>query len=122
MFISFAWTTKAFLSGEKTETRRYWKDKHAEKFNVGDIVDAYDKIPLHDGKKIGRIRLINKPFQQRTSKMTEDDYEREGLLWMEQNGLTIHGKKPSDFFEEWKKKDDLVWVVEFRKLDDDETA
>ena len=117
MFISFAWTAKAFLVGEKTKSRRYWKDSHAKKFNVGDIVDAYDKIPLHGGKKIGTIRLINKPFQQRTSKMTEDDYEREGLLWMEQQGLKINGKKPREFFDEWKKKDDLVWVVEFQKLD-----
>lgn len=117
MIISFAWTTKAFLKNQKTMTRRYWKDSHAEKFMGCPIVDAYDKIPLHGGKKIGTIRLINKPFRQRTSEMTEDDYGREGLLWIEQQGQKINGKTPREFFEEWKKKDDLVWVVEFRKLD-----
>ena len=49
--------------------------------------------------------------------MTEEDYKREGLLWMEQNNVSIHGKKPRPFFEEWKEKDDLVWVVEFEKID-----
>lgn len=116
MIISFSWTKDSFLANAKDMTRRYWKDSHAEKFNKDDIVDAYDKIPLHGGKKIGTIRLINKPFQQRTSKMTEDDYEREGLLWMEQHDLKINGKKPKEFFDEWKRKDDLVWVVEFQKL------
>lgn len=54
MIISFAMTVNAFLSGSKTVTRRFWKDKYAAKFHAGDIVDAYSKSPRNGGKKIGR--------------------------------------------------------------------
>lgn len=116
MFISFAWTTKPFLANAKNVTRRYWKDIHAKKFKIGSIVDAYDKLPYRGGKKIGTIILAKDPYQQRTNELTEEDYKREGLLWMEQNNVSINGKKPRQFFEDWKKKDDLIWVVEFEKI------
>ena len=116
MIISFAWTTDSFLANAKDMTRRYWKDSHARKFKEGTIVDAYDKLPYRGGEKIGKIKIVKRPYQQRTGEMTEVDYKREGLLWMEQNNVTINGQKPRDFFEKWKKKNDLVWVVEFKKL------
>lgn len=116
MFISFAWTTDPFLADAKFVTRRYWKDIHAKKFDEGIKVDAYDKLPYRGGKKIGEIRIEKKPYQQRTMWMTEMDYYLEGLLWMEHNNKTINGQKPRDFFEKWKEKNDLVWVVEFERL------
>ena len=117
MFISFAWTTEPFLANAKDVTRRYWKDIHARKFDVGMIVSGYDKLPYRGGEKIGELKITKKPYQQRTSKLTELDYKREGLLWMEENNVSIHGKKPRAFFDDWKEKDDLVWVVEFEKID-----
>jgi len=116
MFISFAWTSEPFLANSKVVTRRYWKDSHAKKFKKGMIVDVYDKLPFRGGKKIGEIKLTKNPYQLNTMWMTEMDYYLEGLLWMEYNNKTINGQKPRDFFERWKDKQDLVWVVEFEKL------
>ena len=122
MFISFAWTSDAFATRNKDMTRRYWKQHHALKFKQNMIVDAMDKLPYRGGKKIGEIKILKLPYQQRTGQMTETDYRREGLLWMEQNNKTIKGKKPRLFYEDWKEKNELVWVVEFEtiftKLDD----
>ena len=115
MFISFSWTTKPFLADAKDVTRRYWKESHAKKFKTGMIVDAYDKLPYKGGQKIGSIRITKEPFQQYTGMMTELDYKREGLSYMETSGITINGKKPRKFFDDWKEKNDLVWVVEFQK-------
>jgi hypothetical protein len=116
MIISFAWTTGPFLAGAKDITRRYWKDTHAAKFNEGDIVDVYNKLPIAGGEKIGEIRLIKKPYQQRTSELTEEDYVREGFEFMHLHNLKIFGKDPRVVFDEWKLADDLVWVVEFEKI------
>ena len=116
MFISFAWTTEPFLANAKNVTRRYWKESHAKKFKEGMIVDAFDKLPYRGGKKIGEIKIINVPYKQSTLFMDEVDFQCEGLQWMEMNSKTINGKKPRDFFNDWKEKADLVWVVEFEKL------
>ena len=48
--------------------------------------------------------------------MNEFDYETEGLLWIEGNGHLIKGKTPRKFFEDWKQKNDLLWVVDFKKI------
>lgn len=116
MLISFSWTAEPFLANAKWVTRRYWKDGHASKFKEGMNVDAFDKLPYRGGKKIGEIAITKKPYQQNTSDMTEQDYYLEGLLWMEQNNKTIHGQKPRVFFNQWKEKQDVVWVVEFEKI------
>lgn len=116
MFISFAWTTEPFLADVKIVTRRYWKFNHAYKFKKGMIVDAYDKLPYKGGKKIGKIKITKKPYQSYTGRMTEKDYTLEGLYWMEVNNKKIKGEKPRVFFEKWKRKNDLVWVVEFEKI------
>lgn len=113
--ISLAWTTDVFLANAKNVTRRYWKPSHAKKFKEGDIVQAYDKIPLHGGKNIGCIKITKKPYLQPTGNMTENDYAREGFLWMEQQGKKIKGEHPRTFFEKWRNQNDTVWVVEFEK-------
>ena len=115
MLVSFSWTKDSFLANSKSVTRRYWKDSHADKFQAGMIVDAYDKLPYKGGQKIGSIKITKKPFQQYTGLMTELDYKREGLLFMETSSLTINGKKPRKFFDDWKNRNDLVWVLEFER-------
>lgn len=117
--ISFAYTLEAFLADVKDETRRYWKDSYAKSFMATEILIAMDRHQYAHGKKIGEIIIKELPYQQRTGQMTELDYGREGLLWMEKNDLKIKGKHPRDFFEEWKQKNDLVWVVEFSKTRDE---
>lgn len=116
MLISFAWTIEPFLANRKNVTRRYWKDSHAKKFKKGMIIDAFDKLPYRGGKKIGEIKLTKDPYQQRTSEMKTHDFIQEGLYWMFENNKTIHGKDVETFFSDWIKKDDLVWVIEFEKI------
>lgn len=116
MIISFAWTTEVFLKGEKTVTRRYWKDKTAKRLIATNIMQAYDRLPWHGGKQIGEIILTKTPYQQKTGEMTDEDFKKEGLKWMWEHGILIQGKSAKDFFDEWKGKDDLVWVVEFEKI------
>lgn len=118
MLISFAWTRGPFLADIKTVTRRHWRNSYAHKFQEGMIVDAYDKLPYRGGVIIGQIRLTKQPYLQRTGLMTEEDYVREGLQWMEDNKKKVKGEHPRKFFDDWKKKDDLVWVVEFEKAYD----
>lgn len=116
--ISFAYTTDVFNApdGNKTVTRRYWKESHAQKFKEGDIVQAFDKIPKYGGERVGCIRILRRPYRQKTSMMTEADYIREGFAWMEVKGKKIQGKHPREFFDEWRQKNDTVWVVEFEKI------
>lgn len=117
-YISFAFTVDAFLADMKDETRRYWKDSYARSIQVLQFMVAMDKLWYAHGRRIGEI-IVTNLFQQRTGLMTELDYEREGLLWMERNNLEIRGRHPRDFFEEWKQKDDLVWALEFSKIKDE---
>lgn len=64
--ISFGHTTPPFVNKMKTVTRRHWKPKYAEQFGAGDIVDAWSQIPIAGGRKIGRIRLTDHPYLERT--------------------------------------------------------
>ncbi len=122
MIVSFAWTTDALLAGQKKRTRRSWNDDYAMKFRVAGRADAYNQLPRVGGHKVGDLNNLSL-FKQRTSLMTEEDYELEGLKYMEANGLfipvrTAEGKRvpamhPRRFFEEWRLVNELVWVLDF---------
>lgn len=116
MFISFAWTTPAYLSGRKTCTRRNWVDWYAAKFHKGDLVDAYDKNPRNGGHKIGLARLTHTPYQESTSQFPPEDYEAEGFKWMEENNILIRGVTPHDFCQAWIATNELVYVVRFEPV------
>jgi len=45
--------------------------------------------------------------------MPDEDYEREGFKFMEENGVKIWGKEPRQAFEDWRETDDTLWVVDF---------
>ncbi|MDV2988553.1 MAG: hypothetical protein P3T54_00100 [Dehalogenimonas sp.] len=117
MIISFAWTTNAFLAGRKRKTRRNWAPQYARRFKAGTSHQAYDKNPRIGGHQIGTVGIERDPYLQRTSMMTEDDFEAEGFKWMEENGISMRGVSPRQFFEDWKAADELVFVVEFETLE-----
>ena len=111
MMISFAWTTDDFLAGRKTATRRFWTDEYAEKWwrNVqkrNNIADAYDKNPRFGGKKIGEIRVRQKPFRQPLGEMTGQDLKEEGTLW----------KSIEEFVEMMGGPDKIPFVIKFDKI------
>ena len=111
--ISFSWTTPALLAGAKTVTRREWSDDYAKSFHKGDFVAAYDRGPRSGGKQIATIRLTQDPYQEHVASAPYQDYEAEGLAWIESKGLMIQGVSPYDFWLEWRDENPLVWVIKF---------
>lgn len=124
MIISFAKTTGALLAGAKTQTRRDWADKHAAHFDIGQIVDAWDRLPRVKGaKKIGVIRITRDPWVQNSRELTEDDYVREGFAWLDahQHDSTwlteLAGVTWRQSFEMWKANAEDCYVVEFELVE-----
>lgn len=123
MIISFAWTTEALLESRKKRTRRYWSLAYAKRFAVGSSHQAYDRLPRVHGKQVGVVEITKIPHTELTATMTEEDYELEGLKYMEEKGLyipvrTIDGKKvppmhPRRFFEAWKEANENPFVIDF---------
>lgn len=116
LIISFAWTTEAFTTGNKSCTRRSWNDRYAAMFKAGKQVQAWDKSPRNGGHQVGIISLTRDAYPERTSSMTEADYEAEGLAWLTEQGHLIQGRSPRQFFDDWKAADELVYVVRFQLL------
>jgi len=81
--ISFWWTVDAIKNRTKTVTRRWWANNHARKFKAGDIVAAYDKLPIHGGKQIATIRITRDPYKQPLREMPIAHIKREGIPGVE---------------------------------------
>lgn len=86
MIITFAWTSKQFLSGLKSVTRRDWSDRTFEQWcRAWDqgrrIHKAYDKSPRCGGQQIGTFHLSQRPYRERLIDMPKRDLIREGGLW-----------------------------------------
>ncbi len=110
--ISFAWTTPALLSGEKTRTRREWNDKYAKQFKVGDLIQAYDKQPRFKGKRVAIIKITSIK-KENISLMPKEDYHKEGFAYLEKIGEKIFKKNPKIAFKEWKEEGEDYWVIDF---------
>jgi hypothetical protein len=80
--VSFAQTPGAFADYSKTETRRFWKPSHADKFKSGIIFMGITKDFRAGGERMHTARVI---FcrQERLGNMSEDSFLREGgtLYW-----------------------------------------
>jgi hypothetical protein len=111
MHISFAWTTPALLARRKTCTRRNWSRKHAEKFHGADLAWGLDKSFRFGGRRVAIVQLTVDPYVESTADMPEEDYEAEGLAWMEEQGLLIRGKHPREFWDDWRAAAEPVYVV-----------
>ena len=121
LIISFAWTTPALLATEngkdvKVCTRRNWPESYARLFKAGRQVQGYDKGARVGGRPVAIISLTRDAYPERTSCAPDADYENEGLGWMERHGLLVGGVHPRDFWEQWKARDELVYVVRFQLM------
>ena len=112
MIISMAWTSKAFLLGRKTVTRRFWSDDYAKRFHKGDIVDVYNKSPRNGGKKIGQLRITVKPYKEMLRDMPDEHFEREGG--------TMYWPNKYIFIEAMGVDFEVPWVIEFERKQDNE--
>jgi len=116
MIISFAWTAPQLLSGIKTVTRRVWDFSYAKKFNVGDLVDAYDRNPRFKGKKIATIKIKDLRLVV-LEDMDDADLKREGLAEIFVN--------PEQFIKWFIQKNggtrtQKVWRLEFEIVKQEE--
>lgn len=114
--ISFAWTTPPLLANRKTRTRRQWDDNYAKSFKMGDVCQAYNRHPRFKGKKVATIKITGKKKED-ISLMPDDDYEKEGFKYMEEQGLKVWGKDPRQAFEDWRNDGGIYWVVDFEVLE-----
>ena len=75
--VSFAMTAEAYADGSKTETRRFWADRHVAKFTPGRVFMAWTKDPRAGGVRLHPARVVFcRP--QRLGDMDEDSFVREG--------------------------------------------
>ena len=112
--IAFAWTTPALVTGNKTCTRRDWKETHARRFRRGDLVAAYDRQPRHGGRQVATLRLTATPVY--SSELPEEDWEREGFRWLSEKGARVQGHPPEVIWRAWKigaVHGEKWWVVRF---------
>jgi hypothetical protein len=89
--MSFAYTLAPFLAGVKSRTRREWMGDYAKSFKKGVNVVALNRNYMYGGKRIAIIELTADPFVQNTSKMTEEDFVKEGFQYMSEKGILFRG-------------------------------
>jgi len=77
LHVSFAMTSEAYADGTKTETRRFWKPRHADKFKPGTVFMGITKDFRAGGERMHPARVVFcRP--ERLGDMTEDSFQREG--------------------------------------------
>lgn len=124
MILSFSITSKLakekgvddpLLTGQKTVTRRLWKQTTAEKyqriFHEQKLIHAWNNAPyVPDSKQIASIILTAAPYQEKLGDMPESDLLAEGGLWATKDDFircVCSGKPNPDL---------VVWVCRFRKV------
>ena len=110
--ISFGKTITELLSGQKTVTRRAWKDNQAYKFiddwdaKPGEFIyPALTKSYQAGGKRVGYVRLTHRPYQEKLADMPDSDLAAEGLSDLSKQEFI------NKFFEGNDQQE--VWVIRF---------
>lgn len=106
--VSFALTSGAYANKTKTETRRFWKPRHAEKFKPGTLFMGITKDFRAGGTPIHPSQVI---FcrQERLADMTLDSFLREG-------GLTYWGSL-DEYIQMMGGPEKIVSVLRFEHLE-----
>ena len=116
--VSFAWTTPALLARRKTCTRSKWLGRFAERFQAGELVQAWDKQPRFKGKRVGIIRLTEKPYLESTADAPDSDWEAEGCAYLESIGAKVGKLPPRQLWRIWRElKPQELWIVRFEVVE-----
>ncbi len=75
--VSFAMTSDAFADGSKTETRRFWKARHAAKFTPGREFMGWTKDPRAGGVRMHAARVVSCKIEC-LFELTAEGFLREG--------------------------------------------
>ena len=69
------------------------------------------------GSPIGIFELTCDPVKESTREMPDEDYEKEGFLYLHQHSKLIPTSSPFSFsmtdFNDWRKDDETLWVIRF---------
>jgi len=79
--ISFGWTTLPLLAGEKSVTRRSWKDTYAARWWDGTEFFMLDKDYRYGGKRLGIGKLTANPVKELACEAPSSDFAAEGFAW-----------------------------------------
>lgn len=107
--ISFGKTYHRLLLGQKTVTRRHWKDSRANTFlkyfEESRAIPFCDKSYRNGGKKKGYLRLTQKPYQEWLFDMPDSELSREGYPELTKQ----------EFIEKFfGGENQVVWVINFQ--------
>jgi hypothetical protein len=105
--VSFAMTSGAFADGSKTETRRFWKPRHAAKFKPGRLFMGLTKDFRAGGKRIHVARVVSCK-QERLGDMRHISFLREGG--------TRYWKDREEYIKIMGGPDLIPWVLEFEHV------
>lgn len=109
--ISFAWTTPAFVTKNKTVTRREWSDAYAASFNAGERLMGYDRQPRFKGKPLGVLQLTRKPYK--SAELPEEDWQGEGFEYLQGIGAKVNGQTPRQLWDYFVAMPEPLWIVRF---------
>lgn len=120
MVISFAWTTPALVSGNKTCTRREWADEHAALFRAGDPVAAYDRGARNGGRQVATITLAEDPYLESSADVPPQDWVNEGFDYLRlqqyargRRGEPVDEPDPAAIWADWRARPRSLRVVRF---------
>ena len=68
-------------------------------------------------KRVGYGKITAPLRFEHISTMPDEDYEKEGFAYLEEQGKKMWGKTPRQAFDDWRKMNLSYWVVDFVKLD-----
>lgn len=77
LHVSFYKTVDAYRDRTKTETRRFWKPKHAKKFKPGTLFMGITR-DFRDGGQMMHISKVVSCTQELLGDISEESFEREG--------------------------------------------
>ena len=106
--VSFAMTSEAFADRSKTETRRFWKESHAQKFRPGVQFMGLTKDFRAGGERM-HVAEVVACYQQPLGDMSEDAFIAEGG--------TRYWKDREEYIEVMGGEEKIPWVLVFKHVE-----
>ena len=102
----------AFVARRKRVTRRQWTSDYAESIRAAERMQVWDRSPRFGGQKIGELQVIIAPYRQPIAEMPDQDYEAEGLYFLDDHPGLVPAHYQIDF-RRWRRSGGVYWVVPF---------
>lgn len=116
--IVFNDTSEAVKHRAKTCTRRTWSKEKAARLRQGSKFLCYDKAQDKGGKPFAVAVVTRDPYEEYTTAAPADDFDKEGLAWMEERAMFTSNLRPRTLWHYWRTTPIKYWVVRFRIIED----